>query len=151
MLYFVSGNFWDQPADIRVNTVNCVGVSGKGVALQFKKAHPEMYQAYRAACERGEVQPGRLHIFDVSDSYKIVNFPTKRHWRDNSRYDDIDLGLKALQELLRALGKVTVTLPALGCGHGGLDWNRIRRRITVFLGDLEAEIYVYSPEDSRRV
>lgn len=149
MIHFVTGNFWNQPADVRVNTVNCVGVMGKGVALQFKQAHPEMFIDYQRACWRGEVFPGKLHLFQAPD-YTVVNFPTKRHWRDGSRLEDVVLGLVTLSGYLRPLGAVRVTLPALGCGHGGLDWSEVKLKIQHHLGDLEAQIWCYSPEDSRR-
>lgn len=149
MLHFVVGNFWDQPAEVRVNTVNCVGVMGKGVALQFKRRYPAMFLDYRRACQRGEVRPGGLHIYQALDCV-VVNFPTKRHWRDDSRIEDVESGLLALAGYLRARNGARVTLPALGCGHGGLDWSRVRALIYQYLVGLDAEIWCYSPEDSRR-
>lgn len=149
MIHYASGNCFDRAADVRVNTVNCVGVMGKGIALEFKKRYPAMFADYARACRRGEVAPGRLHTYRVAVNYLIVNFPTKRHWRDPSRYEDIDAGLDALRDLLAPLGRVHVTLPALGCGNGGLDWNRVSQMIGFDLGALEAEIFVYQPQDSR--
>lgn len=149
-LHFTVGDMWARAADVRVNTVNCVGVMGKGVALGFKQRYPEMFLDYKKACRAGLVRPGELHVWKLAENYTIVNFPTKRDWRDPSRYEDIDAGLKALQMFLKPLGRVHVTLPALGCGHGGLDWERVQRRIEVFLGELDAVIWAYSPEDSRR-
>lgn len=149
MIHYVSGNCFDRAADVRVNTVNCVGVMGKGIALEFKKRYQAMFADYARACRRGEVVPGKLHTYRVAVNYLIVNFPTKRHWRDLSRYEDIDAGLDALRDLLAPLGRVHVTLPALGCGNGGLDWNRVSQMIGFDLGALEAEIFVYQPQDSR--
>jgi O-acetyl-ADP-ribose deacetylase (regulator of RNase III) len=149
MVHFVTGDFWQRDADIRVNTVNCVGVMGKGVALQFKKRYPEMFEQYRADCRNGLVVPGEIRIYRTPDT--VVNFPTKRHWRDNSRLEDIESGLLALRRYLRPHYGEVVTVPALGCGHGGLDWNTVRPLIEDALGGLDAEIYVYSPEDSRRM
>lgn len=148
MIHYVSGNCFDRAADVRVNTVNCVGVMGKGIALQFKQRYPKMFLDYKTACERGEVTPGRLHTYGTSDCL-IVNFPTKRHWHKPSRYEDVDAGLDALRSLLAPMGRVHVTLPALGCGNGGLDWNRVSQMIGFDLGDLDAEVFVYQSQDSR--
>lgn len=150
MLHFVVGDFWQCSADVRVNTVNCVGVMGAGVALQFRRRYPAMFLDYRGACRRGEVRPGALHVYQAPDCV-IVNFPTKRHWRDDSRIEDVESGLVALVDYLRSRGGARVTLPALGCGHGGLDWSRVRALIHQYLAGLDAEIWCYSPEDSRRM
>ncbi len=156
-LHFVSGDMWEREADVRVNTVNCVGTWGKGVALHFKNRYPKAFLEHKKACKSGKVRPGDLHIFRVTDCI-IVNFPTKRHWAEDSRYEDIEAGLKSLRRLLEPLGKVRVVLPALGCGNGNLEWEKqrgeegvgVKSMITCFLAGLEAEIYAYSPQDSRR-
>lgn len=148
-LHFVSGDMWKREADVRVNTVNCVGTWGKGVALQFKRRYPKAFLEHKKACAAREVVPGKLHVWEAAD-VTIVNFVTKRHWRDDSRYEDIDAGLVALRKYLEQLGEAVVVVPALGCGHGRLDWTRVRRMVEQMLSDLEAEVYVYSPEDSRR-
>jgi adenine-specific DNA methylase/O-acetyl-ADP-ribose deacetylase (regulator of RNase III) len=142
---------FDTPADIRVNTVNCVGVMGAGVALAFKQRFPEMYRDYKRECELGRVRPGELHVWKNLSGDWIINFPTKRHWREKSRYEDIESGLVALREYLAQLGKVRVTLPALGSGHGGLDWSRVSKMIQKHLEGLEAEIIVFDPADSRTI
>jgi O-acetyl-ADP-ribose deacetylase (regulator of RNase III) len=147
MLTFVRGDLFEYPADVRVNTVNCVGIMGAGVALAAKKLYPKMFLAYKKACHEGEVQPGRLNIWK-RDSEWIVNFPTKRHWRDKSRYEDIEAGLVALRNYLKSYGRIRVALPALGCGHGGLDWQRVSSMIRHHLADLDAEIFVFEPADS---
>lgn len=149
MLVFASGNLFETDADIRINTVNCVGVMGKGVALSFKERYPMMFDDYKEACDRGEVQPGRLHTWTAPEGVTVVNFPTKRHWRQKSRYEDIEAGLRVLHDFLRERGRVRVTLPALGCGHGGLDWARVSQLIEDRLADLEAEIFVFGPSASR--
>jgi adenine-specific DNA methylase/O-acetyl-ADP-ribose deacetylase (regulator of RNase III) len=151
MLKFVEGNMFDTPAEIRVNTVNCVGVMGKGVALAFKTHYPEMFRDYQKACEAGELKPGRLHIWKDASGVTIVNFPTKRHWRNPSRYEDIETGLGALRKFLAEQGAARVTLPALGCGHGGLDWGRVSRMIREHLSDLAADIFVFDPVVSRQI
>jgi O-acetyl-ADP-ribose deacetylase (regulator of RNase III) len=94
--------------------VNCAGVMGAGIALAFKTRLPEMFKDYKRACEAGEVKPGKLHVWKSPAGDWIVNFPTKRHWRDKSRYDDIEAGLVALYDYLKDKGRVKVTLPALG-------------------------------------
>lgn len=148
MLKFVQGDMFDTAADIRVNTVNCVGVMGAGVALAFKKRHPDMFRAYKKACAEGRIRPGEIDVWRSLTDW-IINFPTKRHWRNKSRYEDIDAGLKSLRRYLQEQGDVRVALPALGCGHGGLDWTRVAEMIRGHLADLEAEILVFEPGDSR--
>lgn len=154
MLHFISGDMFETPASIRVNTVNCVGVMGIGVALAFKKRYPEMYIAYLKACNACWIQPGKLHFWsaqapgETASAETIINFPTKRHWRDKSRYQDIAAGLTALREHLQTCGAVRVTIPALGCGHGGLEWARVSEMIREELKDIDAEIYVFEPGDS---
>ena len=147
MLEFTQGDIFATPANIRINPVNCVGVMGAGVALAFKQRYPAMFQAYQQACTAGEVRPGHLHVWR---SPWIINFPTKRHWRDPSRYEDIATGLDALRAYLAPLGRVTVALPALGCGRGGLEWSRVCGLIQAQLQDLPATILVYAPLDSEQ-
>ena len=150
MLHFTSGDMFTLPADIRVNTVNCVGVMGAGVALAFKTRYPAMFRAYKEACDAGEVKPGSLHVWRTSTEW-ILNFPTKRHWRDGSRYEDVEAGLEALRTYLDSLRyHARVALPALGCGHGGLDWPRVSKLIEHHLATTAAEIFVFEPADSRR-
>jgi O-acetyl-ADP-ribose deacetylase (regulator of RNase III) len=132
MIEITQGNVVTAEADAIVNTVNCVGFMGRGIALQFKKAYPENCEAYRKACDRGEVQPGRMFIFDTSDMLHaryIINFPTKRHWRGKSHYEDIKVGLRALVEDVKRLGIRSIAVPPLGCGLGGLDWRKVRPMI----------------------
>lgn len=147
MIRFVHGDILQATAEALVNTVNCVGVMGRGVALQFRQAFPANFTHYRRACERGEVQPGRMWVFRTGQltgpSY-VVNFPTKRHWREKSRIEDIDAGLVALTAEIRRLGIRSVAIPPLGCGLGGLDWAHVRPRIEsafVALPDVEALVY----------
>jgi len=118
-----------------VNAVNMAGVMGKGIALQFKRVFPENYRAYRDACARGEVQIGRMFMFDrgnVDDRGKptsrrhIINFPTKRHWRNPSRLEEIQAGLGAFVEVIERYSIGSVAVPALRCGNGGLEWAAVR-------------------------
>ena len=150
MIEFVHGDMFATSADVRVNTVNCVGVMGAGVALAFKRRYPEMFEAYVHDCEDGLVRPGRLQVWRSLNGECVVNFPTKRHWRDRSRYEDIESGLDALRAYLSDCGPVSVTVPALGCGHGGLDWDRVSAMIQSKLDGVEAHIRVFSPIESRR-
>jgi len=149
MLTFTSGNLLEKDADIRINTVNCVGVMGAGLALAFKTKYPAMFRDYQRACKSGEVKPGKLHVWKDLYGGWIINFPTKRHWREPSRYEDIEKGLIALKNYLADQGKLKVLLPAVGCGHGGLDWSRISEMIRKHLKDLESDIIVFEPADSR--
>ncbi|MFH0904043.1 MAG: macro domain-containing protein [Methanobacteriota archaeon] len=148
MITFTSGNLLDIPADIRINTVNCVGVMGAGVALAFRKKYPEMFREYQKACKSGNIMPGKLFIWKNFSGDWIINVPTKRHWKELSRYEDIESGLIALHDYLKDKGHVRVVLPALGCGHGGLDWERVKIMIKKYLGELEAMIMVFEPLDS---
>ncbi len=144
MLRFTTGDMFKEPTDIRVNTVNCVGVMGKGIALDFKLRYPNMFEDYKHKCAAGEMRPGRLHIWKSNEAW-IVNFPTKRHWRENSRYEDVEAGLKALREFISHQGKVKILIPPLGCGLGGLDFKKVSKMITEHLDGLEADIVVFEP------
>jgi O-acetyl-ADP-ribose deacetylase (regulator of RNase III) len=132
MITIAEGNLLKTDAEALVNTVNCEGFMGKGIALQFKKAFPENNKAYERACRAGEVQPGRMLVFPtgsmVNPKY-ILNFPTKRKWCAKSRIEDIDSGLKALIEQVRKLDITSIAVPPLGCGLGGLDWEIVRPMI----------------------
>ena len=132
----------------RTNFAN-MRVMGAGVALAFKLRYPEMFKEYQRACQEGVVRPGALHVWKNLTGDWVVNFPTKRDWRDPSRYEDVSAGLEALRTYLRKQGSVSVALPAIGFGHGGLDWTRVSNMIEEKLGDLEAQILVFEPADSR--
>ena len=127
MIRFIQGNIFDSGCQALVNPVNCVGVMGKGLALQFKHRFPANFEAYRDACSRHAVRPGRCLVFDTgSDPTRfVVNFPTKRHWRDRSRIEDIAAGLDDLAGILHRGAISSVAIPPLGCGLGGLPWPRV--------------------------
>lgn len=150
MLEFTQGDIFEASADIRVNTVNCVGVMGAGVALAFKQRYPDMFKDYQSACKDGQVRPGRMYVWKSLEGDWIINFPTKRDWRDPSRYEDIEAGLDDLHAYLEGVGPVTVALPALGCGNGGLDWDRVSTMIRDKLDGLDAHILVFAPSASRQ-
>lgn len=149
MIQLKQGNLLQADADALVNTVNCVGVMGKGLALQFKQAFPENFRAYANACERGEVQAGRMHIHDnggLVNPRWIINFPTKRHWRDGSRLEDVASGLSALVADVQRLGIQSIAIPPLGCGLGGLDWNVVRPLIeNAFVASPDVVVHLYEP------
>jgi len=148
MIEFGSGNLLASEADAVVNTVNTVGVMGKGIALQFKQAFPNNYKAYRAACDRGDVKIGRMFVWDsghLGPQRYIINFPTKRHWRTKSQIADIRAGLDDLVRVIENLELESVALPALGCGNGGLDWNEVRSLIEDALGALKVRTVVFPP------
>ena len=118
------GNLLKADAEALVNTVNCVGFMGKGIALQFKQAFPENYEAYHRACEAGEVRPGRMFVFRTNSTVNpkyVINFPTKRHWRGDSKIEDIESGLVALIEEVRRLGIRIHRRAAAGVWSGGLE------------------------------
>ncbi|MBE7488458.1 MAG: hypothetical protein DIKNOCCD_02153 [bacterium] len=150
MVEFKSGDILKDDAEALVNTVNCVGVMGRGIALQFKNAFPENFKEYAKACKQGKVQPGKMFVFETGQLTQpryIINFPTKRHWRGKSRMADIESGLESLVEVLKKKGIRSVALPPLGCGLGGLDWSEVRSRITKALESLEGvHVVVYQPE-----
>lgn len=149
MIEFAKGNLLDAAVEALVNTVNTEGVMGKGVALQFKRAYPENYGAYRAACARGDVQIGRTFVYDTGQLHGprwIINFPTKRHWRNKSRLADIEAGLSDLRRTLEQFEIHSVALPALGSGLGGLRWDDVRPRIEAALADLPIRVVVYPPQ-----
>ena len=151
MIEYKTGDVLSEKAEALVNTVNCVGVMGRGVALQFKKAFPDNFKAYAKACQADEVQPGRMFVFEtkrLDNPRYIINFPTKRHWRGKSRIADIETGLTALAGEIRARGISSVALPPLGSGLGGLDWPEVRSRIESALGELAptVSIVVFEPD-----
>lgn len=143
------GNLLTASADALVNTVNCVGDMGKGVALQFKKAFPENFAEYQRACWAGQVQPGKMFVFEtrsVLGPRYIINFPTKRHWRGKSRYEDIAAGLGALVSEVKRLGIRSIAVPPLGCGLGGLNWKKVRPMIeTAFAGAPDVHVMLFAP------
>lgn len=149
MIEFTKGDMFEKSVDIRVNTVNCKGVMGAGVALAFKNRYPEMFKDYKKACHDGIIRPGSMYVWRNLLGDWIINFPTKRDWREPSRYDDILAGLDDLRRYLKNLGSISIALPALGCGHGGLDWSRVSQMIKDKLSDLDAHIFVFEPADSR--
>lgn len=148
MIKFVRGNLFESKAEALVNTVNCVGVMGKGIAYQFKKAYPEMFRDYKARCKKKEIRLGEVTIFREQGRL-IINFPTKGHWRSKSKLAEVEAGLRSLRAVVEEQGVTSVAVPPLGCGNGGLDWLDVRPLIERELGELEdVEIEVYEPAGS---
>lgn len=150
MIEYKRGDILREDTEALVNTVNCVGVMGRGIALQFKNSFPENFKAYAEACKNDDVQPGRMFVFEteqLTNPRYIINFPTKRHWRGKSRMEDIEAGLKALVGTVRRYNIRSIAIPPLGSGLGGLDWSDVRTRIEEALNPLtDVRIIIYEPE-----
>jgi O-acetyl-ADP-ribose deacetylase (regulator of RNase III) len=149
MMNFTQGNLLDAQVDAVVNTVNTVGVMGKGIALMFKERFPENFKAYEAACKAKEVKIGQMFVtagVELGGPRWIINFPTKKEWRHPTRIEWVQSGLLALKDTIRAKGVRSIAIPPLGCGNGGLDWAFVRPLIEETLGDLsDVEVIVYEP------
>ena len=149
MIEYKTGDILAEQAEALVNTVNCVGIMGRGVALQFKRAFPENFKAYEAQCKHNEMQPGCVFVFETGTllpPHYIINFPTKRHWRSKSRIEDIESGLVSLKEEIRSRGIRSIAIPPLGSGLGGLDWLEVRTRLEAALEELgDVNIVIFEP------
>ncbi len=150
MITYTTGNIFESSAEALVNTVNTVGVMGKGLALQFKKNFPSNYRLYRKACSNGELQIGNLLILNdrnmESGEKIIINFPTKTDWRKPSEYSYIEAGLEALARELKERGIKSVAIPPLGAGNGGLNWTLVKAMIEDKLKDSDSDIIIYEPD-----
>jgi len=148
MIRFTQGNLLNADVDALVNTVNTVGVMGKGIALMFKERFPENFKLYKAACKRDEVQVGRMFVTastQLSGPRWIINFPTKKHWRHRSKIEWVAEGLKDLQAVIAEKDIRSIAIPPLGSGNGGLDWVEVRALIESSLGDVNVDVIVYEP------
>jgi O-acetyl-ADP-ribose deacetylase (regulator of RNase III) len=149
MIEYRKGDILTADTEALVNTVNCVGIMGRGIALQFKNAFPANFKAYAAACRRDEMRPGRMFVFKteaLTNPKYIINFPTKRHWRGKSRIEDIEAGLEALRMEIRARKIRSIAIPPLGSGLGGLNWEEVRSRIEDALQGFEdVRVIVFEP------
>lgn len=136
-------NIFDSQCDVIVNTVNCVGVMGKGIALEMKKRYPDMFVKYKEYCEKGLIDIGKLWLWKGKDK-SILNFPTKKHWKEKSDYSYIEEGMKKFRETYQLKGIRTIAFPMLGCSNGGLDKDivlEIMAKHLVKCDDLIVEIY----------
>ena len=149
MIEYKTGDILAEDVEALVNSVNCVGVMGRGIALQFKKAFPDNFKAYASACTREKVQPGRMFVFEtgyLTGPRYIINFPTKRHWRGKSRLEDIEAGLVALVQEIKERNIHSIALPPLASGLGGLEWQEVRQCIEAGLRELsDVRIIVFEP------
>ncbi|WJY26612.1 MULTISPECIES: type II toxin-antitoxin system antitoxin DNA ADP-ribosyl glycohydrolase DarG [Sporosarcina] len=148
MIRSMQGNLLEDQAEAYVNTVNTVGVMGKGIALQFKQAFPDVFKQYAKDCKAGQVRVGRMHVVPVhglaAPKY-VINFPTKKHWRNPSELTYIQEGLRDLVQIIQELNLQSIAIPPLGCGNGGLEWPVVRTAIVEALAPLSIEVHLYEP------
>jgi O-acetyl-ADP-ribose deacetylase (regulator of RNase III) len=152
MLEFTRGNLFEADVEALVNTVNTVGVMGKGIALQFSKSFPEIVPAYKDACKSGELVTGKVQVIvlpllsGMQGTRYVINFPTKKHWRGDSKIEFIQSGLQSLREEIEQRQIKSIAIPPLGCGLGGLNWSDVRREIEAALSDIaDVQVVVYEP------
>lgn len=142
MIIYVKENLFDSSAQVLVNPVNTVGVMGKGVAAEFRRRYPEMAEQYRKLCEQGLLTVGKLWLYRASDRW-ILNFPTKRHWREKSRLEYIESGLQKFVVTYRPYGITSISFPMLGCGNGQLNWDEVRPVMEEYLAELPIPIRIH--------
>ena len=149
MIETSKGNLLRADTEALVNTVNCVGFMGRGIALQFKQAFPDNFKAYQRACWAGSVVPGKMFVYETGmmvNPKLIINFPTKRDWRGKSRIKDIADGLVALVEEVKRRGITSIAVPPLGCGNGGLEWSLVEPLIeAAFEAVPDVRVALYAP------
>ena len=150
MIHYTNGNILDSEAQALVNTVNTVGVMGKGIALQFRNQFPCNYHIYRRACQNGEIAIGRLLVTEeeslLTGRKLIINFPTKTHWRLPSRYDYIRRGLIDLTRIIEERDIQSIAVPPLGAGNGGLNRHRVKEMTEEALRCSECDVYIFEPD-----
>jgi len=145
MLIYRRTSVLDSPAQTLVNTVNCVGVMGKGIAKAFKDRYPEMFSAYKRICDAGLLEPGKLWLWNSSDQW-VLNFPTKVHWRNPSRLEWIEMGLDKFRAEYANRSINQISFPRLGCGNGGLDWEEVRPLMEHYLAPLPINVFIHDFE-----
>lgn len=148
MIVFRKGNILKENTEAIVNTVNCVGVMGKGLALQFKKYYPRNFLKYKEACMKNEVRTGKMFVFETGNIFNpkyIINFPTKNHWKNPSKLEYIISGMEDLCNIIVKKDILSIAIPPLGCGNGGLNWNTVKPIILSYVSNLsqEREIIIY--------
>lgn len=154
MITYGDGDLLQADTDALVNTINCVGVMGKGIALQFKRRYPDMFDAYQKACKHNEIAIGKMFAYETGQldgpAY-IINFPTKKHWRSPSQLTYIDEGLTDLIRVIRELKITSIAIPPLGAGNGGLDWREVEPRLVKAFADLpDVRAVLYAPAAGTR-
>lgn len=145
MITYVRTNIFESNAQVLVNTVNTVGVMGKGIALKFKQLYPDMFVNYQKYCDNGLLTIGKLQLFKTSNKW-ILNFPTKKEWRKPSRLEYIEAGLQKFVDHYQRLGIRSISFPMLGCGNGGLEWDEVRPLMEHYLKNLPIDIYIHIAE-----
>lgn len=154
MIKFIKGNLLAANTEALVNTVNTVGVMGKGIALQFKERFPLNFKIYADACKKEELIIGKMLIVKeatLNGEKLIINFPTKTEWFKKSQYSFIEEGLKDLVKIIKEYKIKSIAIPPLGCGNGGLKWEKVRALMERYLADVDAEILIYEPNDAVKV
>lgn len=149
MIEYIEGNIFNSPAQVIVNTVNTVGIMGKGLALSFKKRYPKMYEAYRTVCDKRQFSIGKLMLYYAPDHWVLL-FPTKENWRSPSSIEYLEEGLKKFVCMYADKGITSIAFPKLGCGNGELAWNDVRPVMEKYLKPLPIVIYIYIGFDSSR-
>lgn len=152
MIKYKNGNIFDEDVEAIVNTVNCVGVMGRGLALQYKKTFPDNFKAYLIACKNGEVIPGKMYVYNTGQIFNpkyIINFPTKRHWKAKSKIEDISNGLDDLVRVIREYNIKSIAIPPLGSGLGGLNWKDVKDLINQRLSHIDCNIIVFEPLEQK--
>ncbi|WP_223215563.1 macro domain-containing protein [Agrobacterium deltaense] len=142
LLTYVRTSLFDSPAQTLVNTVNIVGVMGKGIALEFKQRYPDMFKAYKKLCDSHSLDVGKLHLWRAPEHW-ILNFPTKTTWRQPSKLEYIEAGLEAFVRSYKQMGIASVSFPPLGCGNGNLDWRDVRPVMERYLSKIDIPVYIH--------
>ena len=151
MLMYIEGNMFESPAQVLVNTVNTVGVMGKGIALTFKKVYPDMYKNYRYYCENKQFEMGKLYLYKTPGKW-ILNFPTKINWRNPSKIEYIEQGLKKFVASYKEKGIKSIAFPKLGCGNGGLNFEtHVKPLMDKYLSNLDINVYVYLHDPNKEL
>lgn len=145
MIKLKIGNIFESQMDVLVNTVNCVGVMGKGIAKTFKSNYPKMFDEYKTLCDKKIITTGKLYPYVENEKVKVINFPTKQHWRSPSKLEYIISGLDWFVENYKGLGIKSIVFPPLGCGNGGLEWDVVGPLMYQTLKDLPIDIEIYAP------
>lgn len=146
MLRYTAENLFVSPAQTLVNTINTVGVMGKGIALEFKRRYPSMFERYRGFCNDGSLTIGKLYLYKSPNKW-VLNFPTKKHWRGPSKIEWIETGLQHFAETYESRGITSIAFPQLGCGNGGLPWEQVRPLMQRYLEPLPLPVYIHTRDN----